>query len=147
MVKPFQFARLPLIYFGSGKLSDLAGLVEKFGTSVLLVTGERSFISSPHAEFLFCQFRMHNIQVHHIRVTSEPSPELIDDTVRSLSGERIDVVVSIGGGSVIDAGKAISAMLNKTGSVREYLEFVGDKEHPGNQSALYCNSNHIRHRK
>ena len=57
MVKPFQFARLPLIYFGSGKLSDLTGIVGKFGTSVLLVTGEKSFINSPHAESLFGQFR------------------------------------------------------------------------------------------
>ena len=51
--------------------------------------------------------------------------------VRKYSDERVDVVISIGGGSVIDAGKAISAILNKTGSVREYLEVVGNKEHPG----------------
>jgi len=131
MVKPFRFARLPLIYFGSGKISEITGIALKFGTSVLLVTGKSSFINSPHYESLLGQFRKNNIRVHNIRVASEPSPELIDDTVSSLSGERIDVVVSIGGGSVIDAGKAISAMLNKTGSVREFLEIVGDKEHPG----------------
>ncbi len=66
MVKPFQFARLPLIYFGSGKLSDLTGIVRRFGTSVLMVTGEKSFINSPHAEFFSGQFRKQNIQVHHI---------------------------------------------------------------------------------
>jgi len=131
MVKPFQFARLPLIYFGSGKFTDLAGFAGKFGTSAMLVTGERSFINSPYAESLSGLFKKQNILVHHIRVKSEPSPELVDDTVREYSKVRIDVVISIGGGSVIDAGKAISAMLNKTGSVREYLEVVGDKEHPG----------------
>lgn len=131
MVKPFQFARLPLIYFGSGKLSDLPGIAGKYGTSCLLVTGEKSFISSPRAASLSSQFEKHNILVHKIRVKSEPSPELIDEVVRKYSDERIDAVISIGGGSVIDAGKAISAMLGKAGSVAEYLEIVGGKEHSG----------------
>ncbi len=52
-------------------------------------------------------------------------------SVSKYSDERIDAVISIGGGSVIDAGKAVSAMLGKTGSVEEYLEVVGSKEHPG----------------
>jgi alcohol dehydrogenase class IV len=131
VVKPFHFARLPIIYFGSGKLSDITGIVGKFGSSVLLVTGKSSFTNSPHAESLLGQFRKHDIQVHHIRVTSEPSPELVDETVHRYTDKKIDVVISIGGGSVIDAGKAISAMLNKSGSVMEYLEVVGNKEHPG----------------
>lgn len=131
MVKPFQFARLPLIYFGSGKISEITGIAGKYGTSVLLVTGKSSFINSPHAESMFGQFRKHNIQVHHVSIASEPSPELIDDTVRRYPEEIIDVVISIGGGSVIDAGKAISAMLYKPVTVREYLEVVGDKNHPG----------------
>lgn len=131
MVKPFHFTRLPIIYFGSGRLSDITGIVVKFGTSVLLVTGKSSFINSPHAESLLGQFRKHDIQVHHIRVTSEPSPEQVDETVHRYADKKIDVVISIGGGSVIDAGKAISAMMGKTGSVVEYLEVVGGKEHPG----------------
>ncbi len=79
MVKPFQFTRLPLICFGRGKLSDLPGIVGRYGRSCLLVTGEKSFINSPYAEFLFGQFGKDNIEVHHIRVKSEPSPELIDE--------------------------------------------------------------------
>ena len=131
MVKPFQFSRLPLIYFGSGKLSDLPGIAARYGSSCLLLTGEKSFISSPRAASLPGQFEKRNIQVHQIRVKSEPSPELIDEAVSKYSDERIDFVISIGGGSVIDAGKAVSAMLGKTGSVAEYLEVVGSKEHPG----------------
>lgn len=131
MVKPFHFARLPQIYFGNGKLSDLQGIVRRYGTSCLMVTGDKSFINSPRAESLSGQFGENNIRVHHTRVKSEPSPELVDETVHSFAGKKIDVVISIGGGSTIDAGKAISAMLNKTGSVSEYLEVVGNKEHPG----------------
>jgi len=131
MVKPFQFARLPLIYFGIGKISDLASIVRRFGISVLLVTGEKSFFESPHSKSLLNQFDKQYINYQHVPIKSEPSPELIDETVQKFAEEKIDVVISIGGGSVIDAGKAISAMLYKLSLVREYLEVVGNKDHPG----------------
>ncbi len=131
MVKPFHFARLPLIIFGTGKISELPKLVSDYGKSVLLVTGARSFVASPAAADLLEQLESRGITVHSVTVDREPSPELIDETVRNFRGSEPGVVVSIGGGSVIDAGKAVSAMLGKKGSVREYLEVVGDKEHPG----------------
>ncbi len=131
MVKPFQFARLPLIHFGSGKISGLSEIVRRFGTSVLIVTGKRSFIESSYAYSLFDQFKEQNIKIQHVAVNSEPSPDLIDETVSRFADEKIDVVISIGGGSVIDAGKAISAILYKVVPVSEYLEVVGDKDHPG----------------
>ncbi len=64
-------------------------------------------------------------------IPGEPSPEMIDSAVRKFKNEAVDAVVSIGGGSVLDAGKAISAMMYVQGSVREYLEGVGTREHPG----------------
>ena len=130
-MKPFNFARLPLIYFGSGKISGLPGIIASCGKSLLLVTGVRSFADSPAAASLYVQMESRGVAIHRVTVNQEPSPELIDETVRRFGGREIDVVVSIGGGSVIDAGKAISAMLGKSGSVMEYLEVVGNKEHPG----------------
>ena len=131
MVKPFQFARLPKIYFGGAKINELPGIVSYFGKSILLVTGARSFIDSRRAGRLFDLFGSSGIAFQHVFVRSEPSPVTVDETVQKFRGREINAVVSIGGGSVIDAGKAISAMLGKTGSVTEYLEVVGDKEHPG----------------
>jgi len=131
MVKPFHFARLPNIYFGDGKINELPGIVSYFGKSILLVTGARSFIDSRRAGRLFDLFGSSGIAFQHVFVRSEPSPVTVDETVQKFRGREINAVVSIGGGSVIDAGKAISAMLGKTGSVTEYLEVVGDKEHPG----------------
>ena len=64
-------------------------------------------------------------------VSGEPSPELIDEIVSGLRAGNIDAVVAIGGGSVIDAGKAVSAMLKADGPVTEYLEDVGAKQHSG----------------
>ncbi|MRR21395.1 iron-containing alcohol dehydrogenase [bacterium] len=131
MVNPFQFARLPMIYFGSGKIGELPRIVSNYGKSVLLVTGSHSFMDSPHAGRLFDLFRRGGISLQHVPVPSEPSPEIIDETVQKFRGGEINVVVSIGGGSVIDAGKAISAMLNTPGSVKDYLEIIGTRDHPG----------------
>lgn len=131
MVKPFQFSRLPVIYFGGGKFSELPGIISNYGKSLLLVTGARSFMDTRRAGNLFDLFGSSGISFQHVPVRNEPSPETVDETVLKFRGSEINVVVSIGGGSVIDAGKAISAMLDKNGSVREYLEVVGDKDHPG----------------
>jgi alcohol dehydrogenase class IV len=51
--------------------------------------------------------------------------------VQEVRGVGIGLVVAIGGGSVMDAGKAVSAMIPVEGSVRDYLEGVGTKTHPG----------------
>ncbi|MDZ7635359.1 MAG: iron-containing alcohol dehydrogenase [Bacteroidales bacterium] len=55
----------------------------------------------------------------------------MDETVQKFRGREVNAVVSIGGGSVIDAGKAISAMLTAPGSTQGYLEAIGTREHPG----------------
>jgi alcohol dehydrogenase class IV len=131
MVKPFQFSRLPLVYFGTGKISVLPGLIRRYGNAIILVTDQRSFINSSYAEALFESFRKEGIRYHHMVIPGEPSPEMIDTAVEKFNNEAADAVVSVGGGSVLDAGKAISAMIHVQGSVKEYLEGVGTREHPG----------------
>jgi alcohol dehydrogenase class IV len=131
MVESFNFARLPAIIFGSRKISGLPGLIRGYGQTVLLVTGKSSFEHSAQSAMLLERFEKENIKTRRTTVTGEPSPELVDEVVRRFTDTSIDVVVSIGGGSVMDAGKAISAMLYRTESVKEFLEVVGDREHPG----------------
>jgi alcohol dehydrogenase class IV len=131
MVKPFQFARIPRIFFKKGSIADLPAIARPFGSKIALVTGKSSFNNSGYAERLFHDFTQSGIGYHIIVVSGEPSPEIIDTSVRKLSGEGIELVIGIGGGSVIDAGKAVSAMINKPESVVEFLEGVGNKDHPG----------------
>ncbi|MBS1232248.1 MAG: iron-containing alcohol dehydrogenase [Bacteroidetes bacterium] len=131
MVKPFQFSRLPLIYFGTGKIRVLPSLIGRYGNVVILVTDQGSFTSSSYATDLFESFRREGIQYHHVVIHGEPSPDMIDNAVEKLRHEVVEAVVSIGGGSVLDAGKAISAMMYLPGSVREYLEVIGTKEPTG----------------
>jgi alcohol dehydrogenase class IV len=131
MVKPFHFAKLPLIFFGCGKRSELPGLIRQSGTRIILVTGGHSLINTELGKTLLDSFREKNINNHHIVIESEPYPRIIDDAVRGSRDFKPDVIVAIGGGSVMDTGKAISAMINVKNSVIDYLEGVGNKVHPG----------------
>jgi alcohol dehydrogenase class IV len=131
MINQFQFARLPLILFGSGKRAELPRLVKKTGTRIILVTGSRSFIDSRNGKDLMKMLTDSGISFQHCFVSSEPSPEIIDKAVSSAAGFSPEAVLAIGGGSVLDAGKAISAMVPLKEPIIGYLEGVGTMEHPG----------------
>ena len=128
----FNLARIPPIIFGPGVLSGLLVEIEKYGNRVLLVTGRTSFQQSENWEKLINGFKENEYEWYHFIVSNEPSPDLIDDCVLGNHFPIPDVVVAIGGGSVMDAGKAISAMWLTGESVKLYLEGVGDgREHDG----------------
>jgi alcohol dehydrogenase class IV len=132
MIKNFAFATTPQLHFGRGKLSVLAAAAKGMGSEVLLVTGDHSFLSSSHAPNLLNQLHAEGLTVEQYRIDGEPSPEMIDEAVKLFSSYVPDLVVAIGGGSVLDAGKAISAMLPLNEPVKNYLEGVGVKAtHPG----------------
>lgn len=133
MVKAFNFSRLPLIFFGPGKLKLLPGLIKSYGRNIILVTTGDPFINSDYYQSLILTFNDNGIKFHQITVAKEPSPEIIDEAVGRFRNMSIDAVVSIGGGSVIDAGKAISAMMSADDSVIQYLEGVGNKDHTGSK--------------
>ncbi len=131
MVKPFQFSRLPKIYFKNGLISELPDVISKFGKDIILVSGKSSFLSSLPAEKLFESLKHRSVKYQIVTVSGEPSPELIDDAVERFRNDHVDLVVAVGGGSVLDAGKALSAMMYRSESVVEFLEGVGHKDHPG----------------
>ena len=133
MVKAFNFSRLPLIFFGPGKLKLLPRLIKSYGKNAILVSAGDSFIKSAYYQPLIMAFDDEGIQFQQITVTKEPSPGIIDEAVGRCRNMPVDTVVSIGGGSVVDAGKAISAMMSANGSVMQYLEGVGTREHPGSK--------------
>ncbi len=127
----FLFARTPRIVFGPGTARQLPELAATYGSPVLLVTGKASYAGAAWNECV-AGFRGAGLRWEHIRVDGEPSPELVDSAVSAHGGAGVGVVVAWGGGSVIDAGKAISAMVLLKTPVIEYLEDVGTgKTHDG----------------
>jgi alcohol dehydrogenase class IV len=131
MTDSFQFSSLPKIIFGAGKRNKLADEVQLRGKKVLLLTGSSSVHNSGHGEEIINGLKSANLEMKHEIIAHEPSPSLIDQIVDSYRPSGVQVVVAVGGGSVMDAGKAISAMIPVEGSIRDYLEGVGEKKHPG----------------
>lgn len=125
MIDSFDFSGTPRIRFGAGKFAEISDLAARYGERILLVLGGKSFSRSEQFINLASAFLERHITWFSISVTGEPSPELVDRTVAEFRNQEISVVIAIGGGSVVDAGKAISAMLLQEGPVIEYLEGVG----------------------
>ncbi len=131
MIDSFQFSSLPKIIFGTGKRNELPTAVKSIGKRVLLLTGSSSIHNSGHGEEILSGLRKAELVLNHEIIAHEPSPSMVDQIVAKYRGEGIQIVVAVGGGSVMDAGKAISAMIPVEGSIKDYLEGVGDRVHTG----------------
>jgi alcohol dehydrogenase len=121
----FSIARLPRIEFGTGAFARVPEIIARYGNRVMLVTGSRSFPSTPQWNDLMTAFGERNLAFHHVSIDGEPSPQLIDSVVAEYAGTGIDVVLGVGGGSALDAAKAIAGLLRVQRSVMDYLEGVG----------------------
>ncbi len=122
---PFTLTRLPRIEFGAGRLAKLPALAKRYGTRALLVTGAQSFCGTPHWPLLLDALRLEEMSWEHVKVNGEPSPQFIDQAVSEHRHVGITVVIGIGGGSVLDAAKAIAGLLPHGNSVMDHLEGVG----------------------
>lgn len=127
----FNFFSNPHLEFGPGKLAKLPKLASRYGKNLLLITGAESFEKSDHGQTLLKDLLHQSFTIYRERVNQEPSVFIIDEIVKRYKGQRIDVIAAVGGGSVIDAGKAVSAMMTKNESIIEYLEGVGSRSHDG----------------
>ncbi len=125
MIPAFNLSRLPRIIFGHGTRKQLPSLIASHGNRFLLVTGAQHFQSSPYREELQQSFKAEGLSWETLKISGEPSPQLIDDAVRNYRNKHIDVVVGIGGGSALDAAKAIAGLLKPGNSVMDHLEGVG----------------------
>jgi alcohol dehydrogenase class IV len=112
----FEFATATRIIFGEGTAATLPELVRSIGVRPLVVMGARR----EPAESL-----VKALSAETFTVSGEPTVELVREGTRHAQNRGCDVVISIGGGSAIDAGKAIAAMVTNGGEPLEFLEVVG----------------------
>ncbi len=125
-IAAFSIARLPRIEFGAGSINKLTTIARSYGRHALILTGHQSFIETKHWAQLQAGFEKSGIHITHIkRSAGEPTPEQVDEKVTALSSEHFDVIIGIGGGSVLDEAKAIAGLLRTDHSVMDYLEGVG----------------------
>lgn len=118
----FSLLPLPAIYFGPGRFSMLAELAGTFGKNILVVTGSHALQRSGRLAELTDGLQSAGMRPAYLVVDREPSPELVDGAVSQYRRLAIDVVLAVGGGSVLDAGKAISAMLRYDLPVERFIE-------------------------
>jgi alcohol dehydrogenase class IV len=127
----FNLPGLPKIVFGAGSFFGLPKITQSYGRHALIVIGGESLVKSGRWNVLAKQLNQIGLQYKAVSVRGEPTTETIDAIAGEYRKTPINVVVAIGGGSVIDCGKAIAAMLAEDGTVRDYLEGVGTKKPSG----------------
>jgi len=117
----FEFATAAHIIFGSGTLREVAPLAERMGRRAFVVTGR----TIERAAALIEQLREQAIECVTFSVSGEPTVAMVKKGVEQARGAKCDLVIGIGGGSVLDTAKVIAAMLTDSGRLEDYLEVVG----------------------
>ncbi|HEV7927725.1 MAG TPA: iron-containing alcohol dehydrogenase [Verrucomicrobiae bacterium] len=117
----FEFATAQRVIFGAATSRQAAMLARRVGTRALVVTGR----DTARAQFLLESLRENLVRAAVFSVVGEPSIDTVLRGVALAEEELCDLVISLGGGSALDAGKAIAAMLTNPGDVLDYLEVIG----------------------
>ena len=117
----FEFATATRIVFGPGAASRLGSNAKSYGRRALVVTGR----NPRRAEKMVADLSANGIGAAIFSIGGEPEISIIEHGVTFARKEQCDFVIACGGGSVMDAGKAIAAMLTNEGELLDYLEIIG----------------------
>ncbi len=117
----FEFATASRIIFGEGSAGQVAQLAGDLGSNVLLFTDDQPQRVGDLIGLLGEAGIRHTL----FPVTDEPSVEVVNRAKEVALSAGNDLVISIGGGSVIDSGKAAAALIPNEGAVLDYLEVIG----------------------
>src|ERR1041385_5944795 len=129
----FEFATAPRIIFGAGQLRQIGPLARTSGTRALVVTGR----NPGRAEPLLAILREHKVDAVTFSIAGEPAIAVVQDGTAFARREQCDFVIGFGGGSALDAGKAIAAMLTNDGELPDYLEIIGRGQALTRRPALF----------
>jgi alcohol dehydrogenase class IV len=117
----FEFATATRILFGPGVVREVAPAAKEFGGRALLVIG----CPPERAALLSDAMKMEGIACITLAIQAEPTVAWVRQGVEVARREQCDLVIALGGGSAIDAGKAIAALLTNEGELGDYLEVIG----------------------
>ncbi len=117
----FEFATADRILFGPGSVREVPQAAKEMGRRAFLVTG----LSAARSASLVAQLDAAGVSSCRFAVEGEPTVDLICRGVQQARGEQCNLVIALGGGSAIDAAKAIAALLANGGELLDYLEVIG----------------------
>jgi len=122
----FEFYTAGRIIRKRGGIGDLPKILENRGKKALVVIGGASIKKSGILKRVADGFKSCGIAFHiHDGIDREPEPGMVDETVKAGIAFGADMVVGIGGGSVLDTAKAAAGIITSGGHVVDYLEGVG----------------------
>ena len=127
MTTPYHISNTPELFMGCGAVDAITDLTTRYEGPVLIITGGSTWKNIRFLSDFLEKLESGNRFAGLVKIVHEPSPDDIDDAVKRYQDKSMGCVVSVGGGSVIDAGKAISAMLKSEESVKSYLEEIGSR--------------------
>ncbi len=117
----FEFATAGRVLFGSGKRNELFSIAPGLGQRVLLVTGG----TPARADWAPTGLAERGLAVEVFPIAREPTVAIAEAGRQLAKSQGIDLVVAVGGGSVIDGAKAIAALATNEGEIVSYLEVIG----------------------
>jgi alcohol dehydrogenase class IV len=117
-MRPFEFATAGRILVGHGRAAELPEVLAGLGSRVLVCTGADR---ARHAGLLAGL----GLPAAQFSVGGEPTVDLARAGAAAAREHGADVVAAIGGGSVIDTGKAVAMLLANGGDPLDYLEVIG----------------------
>jgi len=117
----FEFTTATRIIFGPGTLSQVGPLAVEMGHRAFVVMGRTMERVKP----LWDVLTEYDLDIATYNVSGEPTIDLVLQGVFRARASKCDVVIGFGGGSAIDTGKAIAAMLTNKGEPLDYLEVIG----------------------
>ncbi|MGJ5817890.1 iron-containing alcohol dehydrogenase [Paludibaculum fermentans] len=129
----FDIATARRIVFGAGALREVAPAAKAMGARALLVSGR----TPRHAARLVVELHAAGVGAAHFPIDGEPTLDVVTAGVAAAKRDRCNFVIACGGGSSIDAGKAIAALLTNPGELLDYLEVVGKGKALPNPSAPF----------
>ena len=126
MSKVGEFYAPGKIIFGPGGLSQVGVEAKRLGSKALVVSGKSAMRNSGVLDRLTHLLKENNLEyVTYENIPSDPAVETIDTGTDFARKEKCNLIIALGGGSVLDSGKAISAMVTNKGSVADYQEIEG----------------------
>jgi alcohol dehydrogenase class IV len=117
----FEFATANRIIFGAGALRQVGALTAEMGKRALVVTGW----TTERTAVLLDVLGAHGVEAILLNVTGEPTTDLVQLGTERARVENCDVIIGFGGGSAVDTGKAVAALLTNGGEPFDYLEVIG----------------------
>lgn len=117
----FEFTTAGRIIFGPGTTVQVGNLARGLGRRAMVVGGK----SPDRADIVVRALEAQGIHATRFQVETEPTVSMLTAGVELARCAQCDLVISIGGGSVIDSGKVIAALKTNPGDFDNYLEVIG----------------------